>query len=123
MLSIKELGVQYNALQMEMGASESPNWLENIDLLFSEKFTKRVNGKFLVTTRSELENQIIKCREDIGSWKIQEKEIIPSKDNQTCTIQYVISTEKAGDFEVIALLKSSNAKQIDSIDEIYYQVI
>lgn len=123
MLSIKELGVQYNALQMEMGASENQSWLENINLLFSEKFTKRVNGELLVATRSELENQIIKCREDIGSWKIQEKEIIPSKDNQVCTIQYIISTEKAGDFEVIAILKSSNAKQIDSINEIYYQII
>lgn len=123
MLSIKELGAQYNALQMEMGASENQSWLENINLLFSEKFTKRVNGELLVATRSELENQIIKCREDIGSWKIQEKEIIPSKDNQVCTIQYIISTEKAGDFEVIAILKSSNAKQIDSINEIYYQII
>lgn len=122
MLPIKELGVQYNALQMEMGASENQSWLENINLLFSEKFTKRVNGELLVATRSELENQIIQCHKDIGSWKIREKEIIPSKDNQTCVIQYIISTEKAGDFEVIAILKSSNAKEIDSINEIYYQI-
>ncbi len=119
-MSIKSLGFQYNALQMKMGTEEDQSWFETIDALFSENFTKIANGEVLVKARSELHKQIIKCREGAGLWKIKEKKVIPSADNKQCTIRYTISTEKAGSFDVIAILSSANGLQIDSIDEIFY---
>jgi hypothetical protein len=75
-----------------------------------------------VKERAELNSQIIQCRKDAGPWKIEEKEILPSKDNQSCTLRYIIATENAGSFHVIAILQSKDSLHIDSIDEVYYKI-
>lgn len=59
---------------------------------------------------------------DRGSWNIQVNQIFPSYDNKICVIRYIISTEKVGSFDVMALLKSDNGQTIDAIDEIFYQI-
>ncbi len=40
-----------------------------------------------------------------------------------CTIRYIISTEKIGSFDVMAILYSSDEMKIESIDEVYYQIV
>lgn len=121
-MSIQELGHQYNAIQKEMGRPGTSGWVSTLPTLFSSQFHKIANGTVLVQNRSELEKQILQCREDAGPWQIEEKEMIPSQDNSKCTLRYVISTEKAGKFDVIAILSSTNGRQIDSVDEVFYQI-
>lgn len=120
-MSILELAQQYNALQMKMGSSETLDWHEEINALFSEDFTKIANGNTLVKNRSELQEQIIMCRKGFGSWNITVTEIIPSPDNQKCVIGYMLLT-KTVSFDVIAILSSQNNQKIDSIDEIYCEL-
>ena len=122
MSSIETLGTRYNAIQMEMGSAVHKDWSDEIHALFSKDFSKTANGHVLVKERAELNTQIAQCRKDFGRWKIQEKEILPSKDNQSCTLRYIIATEGAGSFHVIAILKSKDALHIDSIDEVYYKI-
>ncbi len=81
-MTIKILAEKYNKIQMEMGALENDIWAQEIDTLFSINFTKRANGKFLVNSRSELQNQINLCIQQSGFWKIEEKKIIPSQDGK-----------------------------------------
>jgi len=126
MSSIETLGARYNAIQIDMGSAAHPenhnDWSDEIQGLFSKDFTKTANGHVLVKERSELNTQIAQCRKDFGRWQIEEKEILPSKDNQSCAVRYVIATEDAGSFHVIAILKSKDALKIDSIDEVYYKI-
>ena len=120
-MSILELAQQYNALQMKMGISETLDWHEEINTLFSEGFTKIANGNTLVKSRSELQEQIIMCRKGFGSWNITVTELIPSSDNQKCVIRHMLLT-KTVSFDVIAILASQNSQKIDSIDEIYCEL-
>ncbi len=122
-MTIKILSEKYNNLQTLMGAKEEDFWIRDIDTLFSEDFTKKANGQFLVNSRSELQKQITLCVSQSGLWKIEEKEIIPSHDGKKCTNRYIISTEKAGSFEVIAIIYSKDGEKIDSIEEVFYQIV
>lgn len=119
-MTIQRLAERYNALQNRMGCSSDTAWEKDIDSLFSQDFTKTANGQVLVKNRSELLQQITACIDGAGFWAIEEKDIIPSKDGQTCTIRYVITTEKAGAFDVMALVSSKNGQTIDAVNEVYY---
>ncbi len=71
--------------------------------------------------RSELLEQILKCREEAGLWKIEEKEIIPSLCTKKCIIRYSLTSENFGKCDVVSILRSLSSHQIESIDEIYYE--
>lgn len=122
MTCISLLGRRYNTLQTRMGKEEGQEWQEEVSLLFSSFFKKVANGEILVAKASDLMSQIEQCRALAGAWTIEVIYVIPAKDNTSCTIRYVLRSEKAGDFDVIALLKSQNGIHIDQIDEVYYQL-
>ena len=119
---IYEVAERYNSIQKKMGVSEKSSWINDIDDLFTEDFTKVINGQTIVNNRASLSNQILSCIETAGSWVIEEKDIIPSSCNQKCTIRYIIKTQKGGSFDVIAILSSDKNNKILKIDEICYQI-
>ena len=121
-MPIQDLATQYNDLQKEMGKAGDHDWSGRINTLFSEDFTKTSNGDLFVKNRAELPEQISKCREEAGLWKIEEKEIIPSLCTQKCTIRYSLISNKLGKFEVVAILRSRDGHQIEAIEEIFYAV-
>ncbi|MCE2950775.1 MAG: hypothetical protein ACK5TR_06420 [Alphaproteobacteria bacterium] len=122
MTCISRLGHQYNALQMRMGQEDQQGWQNEIPLLFSPTFKKIANGEVLVEKGSDLLPQIDQCRALAGPWTIQVKAVTPAKNNKSCTIRYVLCSQKAGDFDVIALLDSADGRYIDQIDEVYYHL-
>ncbi|HEV2524651.1 MAG TPA: hypothetical protein VGU44_05925 [Gammaproteobacteria bacterium] len=122
-MSIIALAKSYNEFQHAFGQGNHLNYADLIQELFSPAFKKIANGNLLVSERSLLLNQLNGVKEMAGIWEIQSRELIPSQDNTKCTISYIISTENAGDFDVIAILSSSNKKHIDSIEEVYYQIV
>ena len=121
-MTILDLAIQYNNLQKNMGILEKSSWTQNIESLLDEDFQKIINGQITVSNREALTNQIINLRESSGPWAITEKEIIPSACGQKCTLRYVISTEKVGSFDILAVLTSKNGRTINRIDEIFYQM-
>ncbi len=121
-IHIQKLAERYNALQSKMNYLKPEEYSDEISNLFSDHFSKTANGEVLVSERSVLEAQIEDCREEFGSWSIEVDAVIPSQDNKMCTIRYKVLTQKAGTFDVIALLKSEDGIKIDSINEIYYQM-
>ncbi|MBA4749465.1 MAG: hypothetical protein H2057_02475 [Alphaproteobacteria bacterium] len=122
MTCVSLLGHGYNALQARMGKEGGQEWQEEVSLLFAPSFKKIANGEVLVAKASDLISQIDQCRALTGPWTLEVIYVIPAKDNTSCTIRYVLRSEKAGDFDVIALLKSQNGTHIDQIDEVYYQL-
>jgi hypothetical protein len=74
----------------------------------------------LASERARLLPQLKGVKDFAGAWSIQSLEIIPSADNAKCTIRYYLNSEKAGQFEVIAIL-SAKVGLIDRIEEVYYQ--
>jgi hypothetical protein len=122
-MSITRLAISYNEFQHAFGQGNTVNYLDLIQDLFSPSFKKIANGNLLVSERSLLFNQLTVVKEAAGVWEIKLRELIPSQDNTKCTISYIIATENAGNFDVIAILSSSNKKHIDSIEEVYYQII
>lgn len=122
MHSIENLGHKYNLFQTQVGQSLSEDWAQEINSLFSQTFTKRINGQIAVSKSVDLQPQLLECLKGSGPWQIKVAHVIPSYDNKMCTIRYIIATEKAGTFDIIALIKSENGQTIDAIDEIYYQV-
>jgi hypothetical protein len=121
-MTIANLAKSYNNFQNEYGQSMRPDYEEIINELFSADLKKVANGQELVAKREGLGQQLADVKAFAGNWTINANVIIPSIDNKQCTIRYILSTEKAGKFDVIAILSSANGKQIDAIDEIYYQM-
>ncbi|HQS84061.1 MAG: hypothetical protein B7Y25_03805 [Alphaproteobacteria bacterium 16-39-46] len=70
--------------------------------------------------RTKLFSQLKGAKDFAGKWTILSQEIIPSKDNIQCTLRYYLDSEKAGRFEVIAIISAPNG-QIERIEEVYYQ--
>ncbi len=120
--SIKELAIAYNKFQNDFEQGVSKDYNAIIESLFSSAFKKIANRTELVSERARLEQQLADVKAAAGNWTMREKSTIPSADNKQCVIWYVLETEKAGSFEVMAILRSSNGNQIDSIDEVYFQI-
>ncbi len=121
-MTIANLAKAYNNFQNDYGQSTRQDYEEVIKALFSADLKKLANGQELVAKREGLGQQLAGVKAFAGNWTINEKLIIPSADNKQCTIRYVLSSEKAGQFDVIVVLTSADGKQIDAIDEIYYQI-
>lgn len=103
-----------------MGGESGPAWEQDIATLFSEHFTKKANGSLLVENRDKLKSQAYECLKEAGSWTLTVKEIIPSFEGTKCTLRYTLTTEKAGAYDVIALLCSKDGRHIDYVEEFYY---
>ncbi|MCE3231651.1 MAG: hypothetical protein K0R76_270 [Alphaproteobacteria bacterium] len=119
-MSIAALAEQYNQFQQAFGQGEDQDYERTINSLFSHDFKKIANGDELTSNRSQLLSQLAGIKEFAGKWTIQSHEIIPSHDNKNCTIRYLLNSEKAGNFEIIAILKVSGG-QINQINEIFYK--
>jgi hypothetical protein len=122
-MSIIALAKNYNELQHAFGQGKLINYKDRIQDLFSPGFKKIANGNLLVSERSLLLDQLRNIKDMAGTWEIKSRELIPSQDNTKCTISYIIATETAGDFDVIAILSSFNKEHIDLIEEVYYQIV
>ncbi len=120
--SIADLARRYNEFQNDYGQGVSKDYNAIIESLFSSAFKKIANRTELVSERARLEQQLADVKAAAGNWTMREKSTIPSADNKQCVIWYVLETEKAGSFDVMAILRSSNGNQIDSIDEVYFQI-
>lgn len=119
-MSIKSYAERYNEFQHQLGQGVEQDYESIINALFAPDFTKIANGDILVSNRSQLFSQCKNCRDMAGKWTIQSTDIIPSSDNTQCTIRYMLTSEKAGQFDVIAIMSISNGL-INRVDEIYYQ--
>jgi chemotaxis regulatin CheY-phosphate phosphatase CheZ len=121
-MSIQHLAQQYNEFMTNFGAATEIDQSQFIEKLFTADFQKIANGIILTLGRKELENQLIEIKKTTGSWTIEPIKISPAANNKECTIRFMAETEKAGKFDVIAILSSEDNVQISKIDEIYYQV-
>jgi hypothetical protein len=119
-MSISSIAEQYNQFQHAFGQGIVKDYEGLINDLFSPNFKKLANGNELAGERAQLLSQLIGVKEFAGNWTIQSQEIIPSLDNNKCTIRYFLDSEKAGQFEVIAILSAPHG-QIERIEEVFYQ--
>ena len=119
-MSVQALAERYNYFQHDFGQDVDHDYEDLISKLFNADFKKIANGNELVSERSQLLTQLRSTKEFAGSWSIHSLEIIPSADDEKCTIRYSLNSEKAGQFEVIAIL-SAQQSLIHRIDEVYYQ--
>lgn len=121
-MSITNLAVSYNDFQNDFGQAVNKDYDTQIESLFAPHFKKIANGNALVGERASLKTQLEDVKKMAGKWVIQEKSIIPSHDNKQVTNRYILTSENAGSFEVIAIMSSSDGKHIDLIDEVFYQI-
>lgn len=121
-MSIQHLAQQYNEFMTYFGAAANINKSLLIEKLFTTDFQKIANGIILTVGRKELENQLTEIKKTTGNWTIEPLKISPAANNKECTIRFMAETEKAGKFDVIAILSSEDNLQINKIDEIYYQI-
>ena len=117
---VSDLAEKYNQFQHAFGQGKAQNYEILIETLFSPHFKKIANRKELVSERPNLLSQLTGLKDFSGNWVIQSLDIIPSYDTTKCTIRYFLNSEKAGNFEIIAIL-STLYDQIDRIEEVYYQ--
>ncbi len=121
--ALRILGQRYNALQQQFGDLTQSDWSQEIENLFSENFSKTANDQVLVAKRADLQPQILALRgAGVGGWTIKVRDVIPSVDGYSCTLDYVLHTDNAGSFHVIAILSSDDGMHIDAVREVYYQM-
>jgi hypothetical protein len=119
-MTINTLAERYNQFQHEFGQDLDQDYDDIINHLFASDFKKIANGNELAGERAQLLPQLKGVKEFAGTWSIQCVENIPSADDEKCTIRYYLNSQKAGQFEVIAIL-SARQGLIHRIDEVFYQ--
>jgi hypothetical protein len=119
---MKNLAEAYNEFQKNYGQSVALDYGAIIEKLFSREFKKIANGAELVSKRENLEAQLAGVKDFAGEWTIEAKMIIPSACNKKCTIRYELSSEKAGRFDIMAVIGSEDGRKIDLVDEVFYQM-
>lgn len=124
-MSVSLLAEKYNKFQQDVGqgthgGGDLSVFEEVVNTLFSSQFKKVANGSELAGDRAQLLPQLKAVKDFAGNWQVDSQLVIPSQDNTKCTIRYFLNSEKAGRFDVIAILTSSNG-QIDRVDEVFYQ--
>lgn len=120
---MEQLARQYHDFQNAVGQGASLADITATALrLFSPTFEKIANGTVLVANRDALAQQMCDVRGFAGSWRVIDKPTIASTCGTQCVLRFVLETEKAGAFEVMAHLLSRDGVHIDRIDEIYYQM-
>lgn len=119
-MTIVALAEQYNQFQHSFGQGAENDYEGVVEKLFSPTLKKLANGNVLASQRAELLTQLNEVKDIAGKWTIESQEIIPSLDNTKCTIKYSLSSQKAGRFEIIAIITAPQGR-IDRIDEIFYQ--
>jgi hypothetical protein len=82
---------------------------------------RSANGQELVGHRQQLIAQLQGIKEFAGNWTINCLDLIVANEENKCTVRYILSSEKAGQFEVIAIITAQN-NRIESIHEVYYQI-
>ena len=112
----------YNAFQNNYGQSVSADYKTIVENLFISQFKKIANGQTLAAKRDDLLKQLSEVKEFSGTWFIEPKLILPAKDNRYCTFRYILNSTKAGKFDIIAVMYSSDGIKIDWIDEVYYKI-
>lgn len=120
-MSIEHLAHQYNQFMADFGSGKEIDYTALMEKLFNPDFEKIANGIILTFGMKELENQLNEVKKTIGGWTIETIKILPSTNNKECTIRFLAETEKAGKFDVLAILYADNNMKINKIDEIYYQ--
>lgn len=121
-MTITTLATRYNDFRDAFGKHVSADYDGIVEDLFAPSFTKNGNGIREVSERGQILDRLRKVREKAGSWEIKIQEIIPSIDNTQCVLRYVLTTVQAGDFGAIVILTSLSGEQIESVEEIYYQI-
>ena len=121
-MTIENIAQKYNQFQSDFGAHVEQNYDGLIENLFSVNFSKIANGKVLVAKADELKGQLLAVRDFAGGWTLDVKQVIPSANDHSYVVRYILNTEKAGGFDVMAIIGSSDGIKIDFIDEIYYQI-
>lgn len=119
---MKKLAVAYNEFQHNYGTSEELDYDGIINQLFARHFKKIANGKELVGKRDELLAQLSGVKAFAGNWKIEPIFTIVSDCNKKCTIRYILSSEKAASFDIIAVITADDEGKIEFIDEVFYQI-
>lgn len=119
---VKQLAEKYNEFQNSFGQSKEEDYQKIVEDLFVNSFAKVANNNCLVAKREDLLAQLLEVKNLAGAWKVIEKDTIPSQDNKKCTIRYILETEKAGAFDVIAILSIAPGNKIERIDELFYQM-
>jgi hypothetical protein len=119
-MTIVKLAENYHKFQSDFGCTNVYNY-QLISELFAENFTKIVNRETLVAKRDDLEKQLTDLKKVSGEWEIIVKYNIPSADDKFCTMRYELHSQNIGNFDIIALLGSSDGLRIDSVDEVGVQ--
>jgi hypothetical protein len=120
-MSVKSLAERYNQFQHDFGQGLSEDFDQQIDDLFHASFKKVANGQELVGKRDQLLAQLRGVKEFAGNWTIDSLDILACDDQSKCTIRYILTSEKAGQFEVIAIMSAQQGR-IESIIEVFYQI-
>jgi hypothetical protein len=87
--------------------------------LLSPEFKRISNGKLRAVGVDGLEADFSTTKEEIGKWQINVLSRIYSADGKHCTLRYILSTEKEGKYDVLAVLSSYDGEHIDSIEGMY----
>jgi hypothetical protein len=113
---------KYNQFQNQYGANANQDHSKIIEDLFMPGFNKIANGQIIASKRDELNAQLQSIVEFAGKFEMNITRIIPSANKHDFVVRYILTTEKAGKFDVMAVIFSKDGIKIDNIDEIYYQV-
>lgn len=120
---MEQLARQYHDFQNTVGQGASLEDITGTVLgLFSPTFEKIANGTLLVANRDALAQQMCDVRGFAGNWQVTDKPTVVSCCGTQCVLRFILKTEKAGAFDVMAHLLSRDGAHIDRIDEIYYQM-
>jgi len=87
--------------------------------LLAKNCRKIINGVVISKNKQEVEKQLKEVRETAGAWKVALLDDTLDPIKQKFTVHYNITSQSAGAFTVIAIVKYTPQGQIEEINEVY----
>lgn len=113
---------RYKKFQNDYGSGNFQDSDILIESLFSQDYTKVINGKMFVANRNELKAHLEDLYKQINGWRYEETRTIKSESENDYVLWYKVYTGKGEIFDFITILNSSDGNKIDSVFEVCYKV-
>jgi len=113
------IGKAYVDLLNDIGAEQNLSHEKTLSSLCAPNCKKIVNGSLWFEGAKHFVPQLLVTGEKVGAWRIEALDIIPSKDDRTVVVRFLVHTEKSGVWNTMVILRCNDDHLITEINEIF----
>lgn len=109
----------YMSLLLRMGMDLTASYQHDVEALFAPECKKIVNGSVWYEGLENFIPQLLTTGERVGAWQIEPLDVIANADGTSVVVRFLVTTESAGIWNTMVILRCNNDFLITEINEIF----